>query len=63
MDKATEKSTRRIRGDYQSAPGAAIMVEHDMVPTAAWLDNKQEGKVVKLLRQPEDHPVEKRTRN
>lgn len=59
MDKVTERSMRKIGGHYRIAPGAAIKVEHDMTPTEATLDNKQKRNVVKLLRQPEDHPLGK----
>lgn len=57
MDKAEEKSMRRIGGHYRTAPGEAIMVENDMTPAAARLEARQRRNVTRLLRQPKNHPL------
>lgn len=49
---------RKLGGHYRSSPGAAIMVENDIRPAAARLNERQSKNLVKLLKKP-GHPLGK----
>lgn len=57
MDKAEQRVMRRIGGHLQSAPGAAIVVGHGIIPAEPHLNHQQRMKNYKLIRGLPDHPL------
>lgn len=56
MDKQNEQTMRRIGGHYHTAPGAAILAEAGIIPTAVRLDSKIRRRTIKAITVPKESP-------